>query len=250
MLRFARNDEAVVRYHAMRLILLLSFMAISATASAQSCPEPLASARKLVLVTPEIWASSTAEVRQLSRASARDTWHPDGGPVSALVGLKGVGWSVAFRRLAQRGESVKQEGDARAPAGFFKIGRSFGFAPSQLPRYLQIQADTVCVSDPRSPAYNTITSRSAIGPDVRAENMRNVSIYRRGLLVDYPTDAKSRGGSCIFIHIRRAGARGTSGCVAVPEEDVKQLQEFGTGGAVLAVLPKPALARFAACLPH
>jgi L,D-peptidoglycan transpeptidase YkuD (ErfK/YbiS/YcfS/YnhG family) len=234
----------------MRLILVLSFLLLSVPASAQTCPEPLASARKLVLVTPETWTSSTAEVQRFSRTSARDVWRPDGAPVSALVGLKGVGWSVAFRRLAQSGDPVKQEGDARAPAWFFKIGRSFGFGASPLPGYLQIQADTVCVSDPRSPAYNTITSRSAIGPDVRAENMRHVSIYRRGLLVDYPTDAKNRGGSCIFVHIRRAGAHGTSGCVAVPEPDLEHLQAFAASGAVLAILPKAALARFAACLPH
>jgi L,D-peptidoglycan transpeptidase YkuD (ErfK/YbiS/YcfS/YnhG family) len=47
--------------------------------------------------------------------------------------------------------------------------------------------------------------------------MRNVSLYRRGLLVDCPTDGRCRGGSGIFIHIRHPGAHGTSGCVAVPE---------------------------------
>jgi hypothetical protein len=153
LLRFARNDGAVIRSQAMPLILLLSFLLLPLAASAQKCPEPLASARRLVLVTPETWTSSTAEVQRFSRGSPKDAWTPDSGPVSALVGLRGVGWSVAVHRLAQAGEPVKQEGDARAPAGFFKIGRSFGFAPSSLPGYLQIQPDTVCVSDPRSPAY-------------------------------------------------------------------------------------------------
>ncbi len=234
----------------MRLILLLSVLLLPVAASAQTCPEPLANARKLVLVTPEVWTSSTAPVQRFSRTSVKAQWRADGAPVSALVGLKGIGWSVAFRRFAQAGEPLKQEGDSRAPAGFFKIGRSFGFEPSSRSGYLQIQADTVCVSDLRSPAYNTITSRAIIGPDVRAETMRAVSIYRRGLLVDYPSDAKHRAGSCIFIHIRRPGARGTSGCVAVPEPDLEHLQEFAQSGAVLAVVPKPALARFAGCLPQ
>ncbi len=233
----------------MRLILVLSGLLFPLAASAQTCPEPLASARKLVLVTPETWTSSPAQVQRFSRASAKDVWKPDSGPVSALVGLKGVGWSVTLRRLAQAGEPVKQEGDSRAPAGFFKIGRSFGFVPSSRSQYLQIQSDTVCVSDPRSPAYNTITSRTAIGPDIRAENMRNVSLYRRGLLVEYPTDAKKRGGSCIFIHIRRPSAQGTSGCIAVPEADLEHLQHFAADGAVLAIVPKSALPRFPRCLP-
>jgi L,D-transpeptidase catalytic domain len=234
----------------MRLILLFCILLLPFAASARSCPEPLASARKLVLVTPETWTSSTAEVQRFSRASLSEIWHPDGGPVSALVGLKGVGWAVVFRRFAQAGEPVKRESDARAPAGFFKIGRSFGFVPSSRPGYLQIQSGTVCVSDPRSSAYNTITSRALIGPNVRAENMRAVSIYRHGLVVDYPTDAKHRAGSCIFIHIRRPGAKGTSGCVAMPEPDLEHLQDFAMDGAVLAIVPKPALARFKGCVPQ
>jgi D-alanyl-D-alanine dipeptidase len=234
----------------MRLILLLSALLLPAVASAQSCPEPLASARKLVLVTPDTWTSSTADVKRFTRSSAKENWQTDGAPFSALVGVKGVGWSTAFKRFVQNGEPVKREGDGRAPAGVFKIGRSFGFAHAALPGFLQLQPDTVCVSDPRSSAYNTITSRDIVGPDTRAENMRRVSIYRNGVLVDYPTDAKNRGGSCIFIHIRRPGAKGTSGCVAVPEEDVQHLQKFSAGGAVLAILPKPALVRFAACLPR
>jgi L,D-peptidoglycan transpeptidase YkuD (ErfK/YbiS/YcfS/YnhG family) len=56
--------------------------------------------------------------------------------------------------------------------------------------------------------------------------MRNVSLYRRGLLVDCPTDGRCRGGSGIFIHIRHPGAHGTSGCVAVPEPDFEGNLEF------------------------
>lgn len=108
----------------------------------------------------------------------------------------------------------------------------------------------VCVDDPSSPAYNTITSRAKVGWKVHGENMWRVPEYRRGLLVDYPTDAKARAGSCIFIHARLKGATGTSGCVSLPEPQVEALQDFAQGQAVLAVLPRQAIERFKGCLPE
>ena len=75
-------------------------------------------------------------------------------------------------------------------------------------------------------------------------------MYRRGLLVNYPTDAKRKAGSCIFIHVWRSSSTGTAGCVAVPEPRVEALQDFSEGGAVLAILPRQALGRLAGCIPQ
>ncbi len=62
---------------------------------------------------------------------------------------------------------------------------------------------------------------------VSGENMwRMLHTTAAVLLVDYPTDAAGRAGSCIFIHVRNPGATGTSGCVAVPEPDVDGLAGF------------------------
>ena len=77
------------------------------------------------------------------------------------------------------------------------------------PGYLRIESGTVCVDDPRSPAYNTITGRAKVGWKVHGETMRRVPAYRRGLLVDYPTDRAARAGSCVFIHLRLPGKIGT-----------------------------------------
>jgi L,D-peptidoglycan transpeptidase YkuD (ErfK/YbiS/YcfS/YnhG family) len=79
--------------------------------------------------------------------------------------------------------------------------------------------------------------------------MWRVPAYRNGLAVDYPTNRRVRAGSCIFIHIRTAAATGTAGCVAVPEPQVMALQDFSEAGAVLAIMPEAARARFAGCLP-
>jgi D-alanyl-D-alanine dipeptidase len=218
-------------------------------ALAQSCPEPLASARRLVLVIADKLDSTTATVERFDRHTPNAQWQVSGGAATALIGHKGLGWAYAFRKFAKGGEPVKVEGDKRAPAGFYKIGPSFGFSPSQVPNYVRVDDGMVCVNDVTSPAYNTITRRDRIGPAVRHENMSRVPDYRRGLLVDYPTDRKARAGSCIFIHLQLPGKTGTSGCVAIPQGPLEAVQDFAQEGAVLAVLPRQALARFKGCLP-
>jgi L,D-peptidoglycan transpeptidase YkuD (ErfK/YbiS/YcfS/YnhG family) len=222
----------------------------TASARAQSCPAPLAGAKRLVLVTAATMSDTAATMRLYERASTAESWRALGAAEPALIGKAGMGWSPFFTRLARRGEPIKVEGDKRAPAGIYPIGRSFGIMASSRPDYLQVTPDTICVHDLASPAYNTIASRSRLGPTVRAENMsKALPMYRRGLLVDYPTDAKKKAGSCIFIHVWRSPANGTAGCVAIPEPRVEALQEFSEGGAVLAILPRGALDRLPGCLP-
>ena len=75
-------------------------------------------------------------------------------------------------------------------------------------------------------------------------------MYRRGLLVDYPTDARKRAGSCIFIHVWRSPTTGTAGCVSMPEARVAALQDFASDGAVVAILPRAALERMRGCVPQ
>lgn len=233
----------------MRLILAALLFFAPLPALAQTCPAPLANARKLALVTADRLSSNTATLQRFTRASPQSSWQADGGPATALIGRNGLAWGYAFRGLARPGEPVKTEGDKRAPMGFYRIGASFGLAPSRRAGYLHIQQDTVCVDDAESPAYNTITLRSRVGTKIHGENMGRVPHYRHGLLIDYPSNRAGRGGSCIFIHLWMPNSRGTGGCVALPEPQLVSLQDFAQTGAVLAVLPRQALDRFKGCLP-
>jgi len=233
-----------------RTIFALIILLLPTVTLAQDCPATLASARHLVLVTADGFTSKTASMQHFSRAALAAPWRPIGGPVGALVGKKGLAWAHSFRHFAQAREPVKAEGDKRAPAGVFAIGRSFGSAPSSRPGYLRISTGVTCIDDTRSPAYNTITTRARVGWRVHGENMWRIPEYRRGLLVDYPTDRQARAGSCIFIHLRLRGATGTGGCVALPEQALAAVQDFALEGAALAVLPRQALDRFAGCLPQ
>jgi D-alanyl-D-alanine dipeptidase len=220
-------------------------------ANSQSCPGPLAEAKRLVLVTAAAMNDTAATMQLYERGSPAEPWRALGPAEPANIGKTGMGWSPFFAQLARRGEPIKVEGDKRAPAGVYPIGRSFGILASSRPGYLHITPDTICVDDLRSPAYNTIASRAQLGPAVSAENMsKALPMYRRGLLVEYPTDARRKAGSCIFIHVWRSPTTGTAGCVAVPEPRVDQLQQFSEGGAVLAILPRQALSRLAGCVPQ
>jgi len=228
---------------------LAMLAAAAGGALAQACPEPLASARRLVLVTADDMATSQASLQLFERARPDAPWRAVSAPEPALIGKTGMAWSHFFRALAQPGEPVKVEGDKRAPAGFYRIGRPFGLVPADRAGYTRITAGMTCVDDVRSPAYNTIV-RAAAGAAPHGEKMWRVPEYQRGLFVDYPTDRHARAGSCIFIHVRLPGRTGTGGCVALPERRVVALQEFAAPGAVLAILPQAALPRLAACLPR
>ena len=232
-----------------KLAILLSVLFTPQFASAQSCPEPLASARRLVLVTADKFTSTTATVQRFERAAPKAPWQLSGGPATGLIGHKGLAWAQSFRAFARKGEPVKVEGDKRAPAGFYKTGRSFGFAVSDRPGYLRITEGMTCVDDPRSPDYNTIAMRSEIGAKVHGENLWRVPEYARGLLVDYPSNRKTRAGSCIFIHLQLPGKTGTNGCVALPEPQLEAVLDHVQAGAVLAILPRQALGRLKGCLP-
>ena len=218
----------------------------------QTCPVALVNAKRLVLIMTDTMESTPATAQLFERASVKDRWRAVAGPEPALIGRAGMGWAHSFRHLAKGREPIKIEGDKRAPAGVYRIGKTFGTIASTRPGHTPITDDTICVDDPDHPAYNTITSRALVGPKVHAENMgKALPMYRHGLLVDYPTDMAAKAGSCIFVHVWRSPTRGTAGCVALPEERVLALQDFTAGGgAALAILPRFALSRLGGCLPQ
>jgi L,D-peptidoglycan transpeptidase YkuD (ErfK/YbiS/YcfS/YnhG family) len=234
-----------------RFAIVLVALLAPGSALAQECPPVLSAAKRLVLVTAQGMNSTPATAQLFERASINGQWRSLGPPEPAVIGRTGMAWAKIFRHLAARGEPIKIEGDKRAPAGVYPIGRTFGIVPSERTDHIPVLSDTVCVDDPSSPAYNTITSRALIGPKVHAENMgKALPMYRHGLVIDYPTDAAAKAGSCIFIHVWRSPTRGTAGCVALPEQRVLALQDFAEGGgAVLAIMPQHALGRLRGCLP-
>jgi L,D-peptidoglycan transpeptidase YkuD (ErfK/YbiS/YcfS/YnhG family) len=226
-----------------------TLLVFSSMAQAQTCPEAIDNATRLVLVTATSMHTSTARLVMYTRENRSVPWRKLSTGEPVRLGEYGLAWGPGFMHLARKGEPLKRESDWRTPVGIYQIGAPFGFAASKRPGYVQLMAgETLCVNDPKSPVYNTITTRAQVGPRVSGERMRDYPEYRHGLFIEYPSNHAHPADSCIFIHIWSAPSESTAGCIALPEARVIALQNFAEPGAVIAVVPRLALDRFASCL--
>jgi L,D-peptidoglycan transpeptidase YkuD (ErfK/YbiS/YcfS/YnhG family) len=236
-----------------RLLLLLTLFSARGEATEVACPERVLTATRLLAVVAPNMKANTATVQMFERPSGNASWNKIGGPKHAVLGRSGLGWAWDQTELAAQGEPSKHEGDGRTPAGVFGIGHNFGFSPERPGAgYLRLRAgETYCVDDPNSRAYNRIVPKSEAGAGVSGEDMATISLYRRGLLISFPTNSEKKGGSCIFIHVWRSPVSPTSGCVALHEGDVLEIQRWAAEESTLvAILSKNALARSAGCFPR
>lgn len=218
---------------------------------ATECPfEFFGAATKLILVTTQGMSTTRGTLRSFERTEPGTAWKRTGAVERVAVGQRGLGWEPALRDKAVGGEPSKSEGDKRTPAGVFPLGSAFGFDRVQRPGYIQLKrGETFCVNDPNSRYYNQIVPQTVAGQRTSGEDMRAIGFYRRGLVIDYPTNASERGGSCIFLHVWRGAGSATAGCVALREAAVAHLQDWAHGtNAVIAILPEAALSRFSGCL--
>ena len=216
-----------------------------------SCPQPLAEAPRLIVVTATDINAPGALLTTYERTTPDAPWMSVGGLREAVVGLKGLAWGGPWRQLARDGEPLKQEGDKRSPAGIYRMGAPFGFEASSEAGYLQLATDQhICVEDVRSDLYGQIVKRSAVAPGIKFDQMRAEPLYRTGLVVDYPADRERKAGSCIFIHVWRKPGQGTAGCVALEEASVTELRAWASAApSAIAILPAGAAERFPGCLP-
>jgi L,D-peptidoglycan transpeptidase YkuD (ErfK/YbiS/YcfS/YnhG family) len=195
----------------------------------------------------------TATAYRFERESKDAVWSKLDPKRAVALGHAGLGWAWDQTKFAGDGEPTKKEGDGRTPAGIFSIGPAFGFAPEGPGKdYLPLKRnDAFCVDDVRSSLYNEIVPKVKAGAAVSGETMSTISLYRRGLRVNIPTNREQKGGSCIFIHVWRGPTSPTTGCVALSEPDVTELQIWaGEVPTVIAILPLSAVGRLQGCIPN
>jgi D-alanyl-D-alanine dipeptidase len=205
----------------------------------------------MVLVVTPGWDDVTGELRRFERATVAEPWRPVGERGRIVVGKNGTAWDPATTPVVAG--PAKAEGDGRAPAGVFGLGRAFGFAPApeaswlKLP-YLPLVEGIECVDDASSAFYNQIVDRRQVrAPDwASSEKMREIGEpYRWGVVIDYNTRAVAQRGSCVFLHIGGDGGRGTAGCTAMPEHDLQTVMGWldPMAAPVLVQLPRAAYDR-------
>lgn len=189
--------------------------------AAHPAPAPLAASGQLLVVVTPGWDATTGTLRRFTRSTA-GAWQPEGDAIAIVVGRTGLAWGD--ESLApSAAQPIKREGDGKSPAGAFPLDTAFGFAPRadlawmRLP-YVTLAPTTDCVDDDQSTYYNTVVDRAAV-PRVdwnSAEHMREISLYRMGVIVGYNANPPRRGrGSCIFLHIWSGPQSVTAGCTAM-----------------------------------
>ena len=211
-------------------LLLLAAGAAFAQAGAGHDATPLRRSRQLILVTTRDWDSVPGRLRRFERRGPNAAWRPTGGAVPVVVGRKGLGWGAGLFGAAAGGPT-KKEGDGKAPAGLFRLGPAFGFAPAaeasrlKLP-YRPLTPSVECVDDVASRHYNLIVDRDGMkAVDWNSsERMRSVEGYRWGLVVAHNASPPAAGlGSCIFLHVWAGPGQGTAGCTAMEQQSLEEL---------------------------
>jgi D-alanyl-D-alanine dipeptidase len=217
------------------LVLALGCVTLRAQVAAKKGSTPLARSQQLILVTTRDWTAVQGTLQRFERKGARGAWRRVGASVPVVVGRGGLGWGEGLNTTPPSEVAdvapAKKEGDGKAPAGVFRLGPAFGFAPARAASWLKLPytplgASIECVDDTASRHYNLIVDRDAVGAVDwnSSERMRSVEGYRWGLVVEHNADAPIPGrGSCIFLHVWAGPEKGTAGCTAMEQTNLEEL---------------------------
>ncbi len=226
-------------------LLALVFTLLSCTAA--SAEEPVPSPSWAAAIGDALGCGQLAVVAALDGAHAlfslheRDTegaWH-------VLLSTQAY--------IGQNGLGKERLGDKKTPAGFFTLDTAFGIMDdpgSVLPyhavtEYDYWSGDAYChynrmVSLRDEPALDTGASEHLI--DMAPQ-------YHYCLNIGYNPDGDPDAGAAIFLHCMKPGKEYTSGCVAIPEEDmIEVLRHVGTN-CMIALSDLASLMRAEELLP-
>lgn len=136
----------------------------------------------------------------------------------------------------------KKEGDRRTPVGNYGFVTAFGILPdpgSRMP-YKQLDDGDFWVDDSSSPYYNQMVNTKEVAWNWNSaeELMRIAPAYHYVLALDYNTAERIPGkGSAIFLHGIDPKKTWTEGCIAIPQERVKQLIQELDSTARIVIMP-------------
>ena len=206
------------------------FFMIASPALLSAATDPLAASRQCIVVTAASWSSPTGVLRAFERGPDGQ-WKLASASTPVVLGKNGLGWGVGLMDQPTTGGPRKIEGDNRVPAGIFRVGPAFGYAPADQARwiklgYVPLTKNTEGVDDPRSRYYNQLVDRSKVAKvDWRTSEkmLRADVLYKWGVFVAHNSAATPGAGSCIFLHIWRNSSAATAGCTAMPERNLVAL---------------------------
>jgi D-alanyl-D-alanine dipeptidase len=183
---------------------------------------------QFILVTSDNLDAVVGNLKRYQRNPISHKWIKIGKTIPVVIGKKGLALDREFVNINIKAP-IKKEGDNRSPMGIFKLGMAFGFdknnTVSKNMDYLAINQNTVCVDDSNSSYYNRVIDSSSVrDPDWQSkEDMSKIPFYQYGAMVEYNNSREPQAGSCIFMHIWETSATGTAGCIAMEEENLKEV---------------------------
>jgi L,D-peptidoglycan transpeptidase YkuD (ErfK/YbiS/YcfS/YnhG family) len=205
---------------------------MSASAESPTLPRLPAKTGQVILVTAPAWTSAAGSLQRYDKVDG--AWKKTGGPIAVSLGKTGLAWGRGLQREVESGPQ-KHEGDGKAPAGIFKLGPAFGYAPAAPPQirwpYRAMTERNYWVDDPESSFYNQLVTIPSDKPNEPRkfwksfERMkRDDQLYELGLLIEhnFPRAVKGKG-SAIFFHIWREPAAPTVGCTAMARENLLEV---------------------------
>jgi D-alanyl-D-alanine dipeptidase len=224
----------------MRRLIFLLFIACSAVAQNKYDPtvhpSPVKSdCQQLIVVTTKGWTNVEAQVQRFERQGT-NKWKRIGLPIAAVVGHNGLKWASVWDYPYNLDGQIdlKHEGDGCSPAGVLHLPMAFGYAPPKEARWIKLPyvqcTDAIeCVDDVKSSHYNQVldSGKTQKRDWNSSEQMhRKDVLYRWGVVVDHNTERKAGDGSCIFLHIWESPHKGTTGCTAMDERDLKRVMAW------------------------
>ena len=144
---------------------------------------------QLIVVTSKSWDDIQGTAQRYERHG--QTFRKFEAPFAVVLGKNGMGWGKGLLDIEQPEGPVKQEGDGKAPAGMFKLGTAFGYAPSadtRLP-YLALTPTIECVDDSQSTRYNELVDGAVVdkGWNSSERMRRSDELYRQGIVIQHNT---------------------------------------------------------------
>lgn len=192
---------------------------------------PAATTQLVVGIAPE-WNTSHVSLQRFIRSG--NGWKAVGKTFPGRLGANGLVWG---RGLNPRTPDMsdKAEGDKRAPAGAFSIGRAFGYDAAWKDktklRYTTVTPRDLLVEDPTSPLYNTYVrlDHDPATPFERKQQMTQTDpAHRLKIVIEHNSNPPVAGkGSAILFHIWRGnGSHSTAGCTAASASSIEALMSW------------------------
>lgn len=191
--------------------------------------DPMRTSRQCLVIVADNWTAKSGTLRAFERASSRSDWQTRGRAIPVVLGKNGMAWGrglVEFKAGAR-----KVEGDNKVPAGIFRLGPAFGYAPRSAARwiklpYVPLTKNSEAIDDSRSRYYNKLVDRSKVTKidwQSSEQMLRSDVLYKWGIVVAHNSEATPGAGSCIFLHIWKNSGTATTGCTAMAEPDLVEL---------------------------